>query len=93
MAQHENAHADERKRAREAALEVTGDPRHDLVLERNPDLRPLQPLDAWAAGGPVLVAGSTDARDAAVLLETSIDRARSRPARRSTRKRVIMNSE
>ncbi len=29
----------------------------------------------------------------AVLLETSIDFARSRPARRSTRKRVIMNNE
>ena len=29
----------------------------------------------------------------AVLLETSIALARSRPARRSTRKRVIMNSE
>jgi 3-deoxy-D-manno-octulosonic-acid transferase len=54
--------------ARDAALEVTGDPRHDQVLERIPDLRPLRPLDAWTAGAAVLVAGSTDARDAAVLL-------------------------
>ena len=54
--------------ARAAALEVTGDPRHDQVLERIPDLHPMRPLETWAAGGDVLVAGSTDARDATILL-------------------------
>jgi 3-deoxy-D-manno-octulosonic-acid transferase len=54
--------------AREGVLEVTGDPRHDQVLERMPDLRPLRALDAWAAGRDVLVAGSTDTQDARVVL-------------------------
>ena len=41
----------------------------------------------------VIIVNTTLLMSAAVLLETSIAFARSRPTRRSTRKRVIMNSE
>ena len=67
---------------REAALQITGDPRHDQVLERIPDLRPVEALHAWASSGDVLVAGSTDTRDAAVLLDAIAAVRRERPAAR-----------
>jgi 3-deoxy-D-manno-octulosonic-acid transferase len=67
---------------RDRVLDVTGDPRHDQVLERIPDLRPVQPLVPWAAGANVLVAGSTDARDAALLLEALAALRRRHPAAR-----------
>jgi 3-deoxy-D-manno-octulosonic-acid transferase len=67
---------------RDRVLDVTGDPRHDQVLERIPDLRPVRPLIPWAAGAHVLVAGSTDARDAALLLEALAALRRSHPAAR-----------
>jgi 3-deoxy-D-manno-octulosonic-acid transferase len=54
---------------RPEVLEVTGDPRHDHVVERVPDWRAVRPLASWAAAGAVLVAGSTDPQDDQLLLE------------------------
>jgi 3-deoxy-D-manno-octulosonic-acid transferase len=54
---------------RPEALEVTGDPRHDQVVERVPDWGAVRPLATWAGAGAVLVAGSTDPRDDQLLLE------------------------
>ncbi len=51
-------------------LEVTGDPRHDQVLERIPDWGTVRPLADWAAAGAVLIAGSTDPQDETLLLQT-----------------------
>jgi len=48
---------------------VTGDPRHDQVVERLPNLAPLEPLLAWRRGKTVLVAGSTHPQDESVLLQ------------------------
>jgi 3-deoxy-D-manno-octulosonic-acid transferase len=53
----------------QAALEVTGDPRHDQVLERIPELGALRPVGDWAAGHTVLIAGSTHRSDEATLIE------------------------
>lgn len=50
------------------ALQVTGDPRHDYVLERITNTGTLKPLLAWSAGDAVLVAGSTHPRDEVVVL-------------------------
>ena len=49
-------------------IEVTGDPRHDQILERVPDFNPITDLIRWASDLRVLVAGSTHRRDEAVLL-------------------------
>jgi 3-deoxy-D-manno-octulosonic-acid transferase len=51
------------------AVKVTGDPRSDYVLERSPNHQVLQPFEAWASAGPVMVAGSTDRRDEEVLID------------------------
>jgi 3-deoxy-D-manno-octulosonic-acid transferase len=48
---------------------ITGDPRHDQIIERLPNLEPLAPLLAWCREKIVLVAGSTHARDEEVLLQ------------------------
>ncbi len=48
---------------------VTGDPRHDHILERVPTLGPGRAVEAWARGAPVFVAGSTEPSDDAVLVE------------------------
>lgn len=53
--------------AAEAAIEVTGDPRHDYVLDRPVNLGAIRPLSEWAGNDPVLVAGSTHPSDDAVL--------------------------
>ncbi len=50
-------------------VKVTGDPRSDYVLERSPNHQVLQPFEAWASAGPVMVAGSTDRRDEEVLID------------------------
>lgn len=50
-------------------VKVTGDPRSDYVLERSPNHQVLQPFEAWASAGPVMVAGSTDRRDEEVLVD------------------------
>jgi 3-deoxy-D-manno-octulosonic-acid transferase len=51
------------------ALLVTGDPRHDQVLERPVRLDALREIAARTAGGPTLVAGSVENEDAGLLLE------------------------
>lgn len=49
---------------------VTGDPRHDQILERPTNLTELRPLAAWAGtGGPILVAGSVEPEDLEPLLD------------------------
>ncbi len=53
----------------ENAIVVTGDTRHDQVLERVSNLQPVRALFQWARSRPVLVAGSTYARDEKLLLE------------------------
>lgn len=55
---------------RPEVVTVTGDPRHDQVVERLPDLAPLAPLLAWRQGKVVLVAGSTHPPDESVLLQS-----------------------
>lgn len=52
-----------------AALAVTGDPRHDATLERPTDLSAIQPALRWGRNRRVLVAGSVERGDEAVLLE------------------------
>ncbi len=54
-----------------AHVEVTGDPRHDLVLQRAPDPAAAPALVPWAAGRTVLVAGSTEPADEGVLLRAA----------------------
>jgi 3-deoxy-D-manno-octulosonic-acid transferase len=57
---------------RSDAIQVTGDPRHDEVLERVPEPERIATLAAWASRGPLVVAGSTEADDEeAVLLATT----------------------
>jgi 3-deoxy-D-manno-octulosonic-acid transferase len=51
------------------AIAVTGDPRHDQVLERPARLVEIRRLAAWAAAGPTLVAGSVEPEDAVPLRE------------------------
>jgi 3-deoxy-D-manno-octulosonic-acid transferase len=49
-------------------VEVTGDPRHDQVLERVTNVQQLADLLAWAQGGPTLVAGSVEPADLPIVL-------------------------
>ncbi len=51
------------------AVTVTGDPRHDQIMERVPQLGAIQPLVTWPRDREVLVAGSIDLVDGRVLLE------------------------
>lgn len=48
-------------------IAVTGDPRHDRILERLANLTPASRVRAWAGERPVLVAGSTEPDDDGVL--------------------------
>jgi 3-deoxy-D-manno-octulosonic-acid transferase len=48
-------------------ITVTGDPRHDCILERIADLGPAGAVRAWAGGAPVFVAGSVEPDDDRVL--------------------------
>ncbi len=54
---------------REDSIEVTGDTRHDQVLERVTRLQPIRFLFQWAHNSSVLVAGSTDSRDEQHILK------------------------
>lgn len=65
-----------------AAVDVTGDPRHDHVLERIPDLAAIAPLVSWSAEHCVLVAGSTHPRDERVVLTAFADLRRAHPESR-----------
>lgn len=44
-------------------IAVAGDPRHDHAIERPVQLKQIEPLARWAAGDPVIVAGSTHEAD------------------------------
>lgn len=48
-------------------ITVTGDPRHDRLLERVANPAPAAAVRAWAGGRPVLVAGSAEPEDDATL--------------------------
>jgi 3-deoxy-D-manno-octulosonic-acid transferase len=54
--------------APEQVVEVTGDPRHDQVLEEVTDLTLAGKLANWSSSGPTLVAGSVEREDEAILL-------------------------
>jgi 3-deoxy-D-manno-octulosonic-acid transferase len=49
--------------ARAALIELSGDPRHDDVLERTTQREPLRALEGWARDRSLLVAGSTEPGD------------------------------
>jgi 3-deoxy-D-manno-octulosonic-acid transferase len=53
------------------AVEVTGDPRHDQVLERVSHVQTLGSLLPWTEGAPTLVAGSAEPADVPPLLEAT----------------------
>jgi 3-deoxy-D-manno-octulosonic-acid transferase len=53
------------------AIEVTGDPRHDEVLERVTHVRHLGSLLPWTESAPTIVAGSAEPADVPVLLEAT----------------------
>jgi 3-deoxy-D-manno-octulosonic-acid transferase len=53
--------------ARESAIHVAGDPRHDQILEQDVSLQPAKDILRWAGSDPVLVAGSTEPEDDEVL--------------------------
>jgi len=80
------SHADAARLARlgvrPAALEVTGDPRHDQVLEHVPDGSVLRQLGDWAVAGEVLVAGSTEPTDEPLLLRAFAQLHQRRPTAR-----------
>ncbi|GBD31466.1 3-deoxy-D-manno-octulosonic acid transferase [bacterium HR33] len=54
---------------RPGRIAVTGDPRHDYTIERPVRLDQVRPFVQWAAGDPVIVAGSTDATDEQLVLK------------------------
>ncbi len=54
-----------------AAIRVTGDPRHDQVLERCPRLERVRDLAPWLHAEASLVAGSIEPTDDGVLLEAA----------------------
>jgi len=54
---------------RPEAIAVTGDPRHDQIVERVSRIDTVGPVLQWARGRTVLVAGSTEPRDEEVLLD------------------------
>jgi 3-deoxy-D-manno-octulosonic-acid transferase len=62
---------------------VTGDPRHDRIVERAADPAPANRVRAWAGAGPVLVAGSTEPDDDGVLAAALARLAADRPALRT----------
>ena len=53
------------------AIEVSGDPRHDHVLEWLTDLTAIAPVQTWASAGRVLVAGSVEPSDEGPLLHAA----------------------
>lgn len=54
--------------ARPETLRVSGDPRHDFVLERPADATLANAIRRWAGADPVLVAGSVEPSDVAPLV-------------------------
>jgi 3-deoxy-D-manno-octulosonic-acid transferase len=64
-------------------IAVTGDPRHDRILERIADLAPASLVRSWAGDGPVFVAGSVEPGDDAVLARALVRLATEVPALRT----------
>jgi 3-deoxy-D-manno-octulosonic-acid transferase len=63
----------------EASITVTGDTRHDQVLERTTLLQHVRPLLQWSHGKATLVAGSTDAQDEKIILNAFLRVSVSKP--------------
>lgn len=55
--------------AERSVVRVTGNPRHDAVLETPTELARIRPLLAWRRGRSVLVAGSVEPADEDLLLD------------------------
>jgi 3-deoxy-D-manno-octulosonic-acid transferase len=51
-------------------VEVTGDPRHDRILERVADPQPAAAVRAWAGAAPVWILGSLEPSDDPVIAPT-----------------------
>lgn len=49
--------------ALESRIEITGDPRHDQIIERTVQYSRMRQLEAWATANPLFVAGSTNQED------------------------------
>ena len=65
-----------------AATQVTGDPRHDQIIERPVSLSPGRDILSWAGPDPVMVAGSTHPEDERFLLDGLREVLRSSPGAR-----------
>jgi 3-deoxy-D-manno-octulosonic-acid transferase len=57
--------------ARPGSVQVTGDPRHDAVVERVPEFRATRTLLPWAEGHAVIVGGSLEPSDERVFLRAA----------------------
>jgi 3-deoxy-D-manno-octulosonic-acid transferase len=67
---------------RRSVMTVTGDPRHDQILERVPRLEPLRKLLEWLQAANVLVAGSSHPEDEIVVLDAFSTVSQSDPSAR-----------
>jgi 3-deoxy-D-manno-octulosonic-acid transferase len=63
-------------------VSLTGDPRHDQILERNPSLSQLDHLADWRQQGAVILAGSTHRSDHRIVLDAFAALARQCPRAR-----------
>ncbi len=79
-----NADADRYSRlgVRRSVMTVTGDPRHDQILERVPRLEPLRKLLEWLQAANVLVAASSHPEDEIVVLDAFSTVSQSDPSAR-----------
>jgi 3-deoxy-D-manno-octulosonic-acid transferase len=68
--------------AAESAVAVTGDPRHDQVIEQTTDLAAIRSVASWATGKPTLVAGSVEPEDEMALLAAFVEVRRAFPEAR-----------
>ncbi len=64
----------------QSVVSVTGDTRHDQVLERKTKSDEIETLENWALGRDVLVAGSTDLVDEQMILKVFKELHRSGPS-------------
>ena len=61
------------------AVSVTGDPRHDQILERSTNVARVRDLLVWAGADPTLVAGSVEETDERLVLSAFATVHRDRP--------------